>query len=70
MEIFKIFIVGWGLLVMAILFNVIAAWLKFPSWYDFAKERKKYTYLEYAWLFVMYPMLLGLAVLFLSYIVL
>lgn len=70
LELLKILAVGWAVLVGAIIFNIIAAWLKFPSWYDFAKSRhKKYNLLEYAWLFVFYPLLLGLLVLFLSYFV-
>lgn len=64
----KIFIIGWIILLGAIVINVWAAALKVDTWYDFAKSiqshglKKAFTKTDPAsliFLFVAYPLLLG-----------
>jgi hypothetical protein len=64
----KLFILGWVVLVAAILANGLAALLGLKSWYDFISllnEDGKRTFsllsfMDYVWLFILYPLILGL----------
>lgn len=66
----KIFAAGWLILLAAILFNALAAWLGLMSWYDFLSRLGKegeavsrpIRFFDLAWLFLGYPLLLGIAV--------
>jgi hypothetical protein len=64
----KIYIIGVCVLLIAIIANIVAGILGLSSWYDalslFQKSgwssMKQLRFLDYAWLFVLYPFLLGL----------
>lgn len=63
----KILIIGWLILITAILANGLAAKLGLKSWYDFItllyqQRGKAFSMLhlaDYVWLFVLYPLILG-----------
>jgi len=51
-------IIGYGILIAAILFNLVLSKLGISSWYDFLLSNKdKYT--SYVVLFIIYPLILG-----------
>jgi hypothetical protein len=71
MIIVKIFLVGWVVLLGAILINGFAGLLKLPSWYTFLNNlNNNYSVLDYAWLFLGYPVFLGLMTYFIAKFVL
>lgn len=63
----KLFIVGWVVLIAAILANLLAAMLGLKSWYDFIALFNEHgkrgfsmlNFFDYVWLFLLYPSLLG-----------
>jgi hypothetical protein len=65
----RIYIIGLSILIIAILLNVLVQALGIMGWYEFLTKlqeqgRKVFSVmsiLDYAWLFVLYPFLLGLA---------
>lgn len=65
----KIYIIGLFILIAAILLNALAARMGLVSWYDFltrmtSEGRAVFAdirWLDYFWLFILYPFLLGLA---------
>ncbi len=65
----KIYILGLIVLVSAILFNGLASKLNLVSWYDFlnraiasgSKVWQTLRFVDLLWLFIVYPMLLGLS---------
>lgn len=65
----KLFIIGWVILITAILVNGIIGKLGVTGWYDFIqmlaeKGIKTFTtlrFIDYLWLFILYPALLGIA---------
>ncbi|MFZ9171504.1 MAG: DUF7672 family protein [Sediminibacterium sp.] len=65
----KIYILGLVVLVSAILFNGLASKLNLVSWYDFlnraiasgSKVWQTLRFVDLLWLFIVYPMLLGLS---------
>ena len=67
---FRGFILGWAVLVVAIVLNVIAGFLGIMTWYPFSLELKNgFSAFSKAgwslvWLFIVYPLLLGLTVVF------
>jgi hypothetical protein len=69
MTMIKIYILGIVILVLAVLFNGLAAKLNLVSWYDFlnraiasgSKVWQTLRLVDMLWLFFVYPMLLGLA---------
>lgn len=69
---FKIYLSGLIILVSAILLNVISGKLGITGWYDFLtglvengkKVFQDLSLLDLAWLFVLYPFLLGITTLF------
>lgn len=59
MKIVIIFLVGLAILVAALLLNFIANKLGILTWYDFVSSPSKARFIDYIWLFVLYPFLLG-----------
>jgi hypothetical protein len=63
----KIYIIGLAILSIAIILNGMAAKIGVLSWYDYLKlimDKKSGTpirWLDYAWLYIIYPFLLGVA---------
>jgi hypothetical protein len=65
----KLFLIGWTILLSAILLNGIVAKLGLVGWYDFINmliQKGSNTFdtlrfADYVWLFFAYPMLLGVA---------
>jgi hypothetical protein len=55
----SVFLLGCGVLVGALLLNVVASALGLMSWYDFVKDPGQATAVSYVWLFVVYPLGLG-----------
>jgi len=60
MRVLLIFLLGIGILVGAIILNVIASSLGLVSWYEFIKNPSSANILSYVWLFVIYPLGLGI----------
>jgi hypothetical protein len=73
MLVFKIYLVGIIILVAAVLLNVMAGWLGLSTWYSFLQDASQkgvshafqgLNALDYLFLFLLYPGLLGLAAYF------
>jgi hypothetical protein len=71
--IFKVFIVGWGILITAIILNIVALRLGITTWYPFLDEVNKMGFyksflklsiISKAFLFVIYPLGLGVVAYF------
>lgn len=60
-----IFILGCGVLLGAIVLNVVAAQFSLTSWYEFVKKPSGTSLVSYIWLFLIYPLGLGLVAYFL-----
>jgi hypothetical protein len=60
MKILLIFLFGIGILIGAIILNIIASKLNLTSWFDFIKSPKDTSFTSYIWLFIVYPFGLGL----------
>jgi hypothetical protein len=66
---FKIYFVGVFILFIAILLNGLINKMGIASWYDFLnkmmrphkEEFRNLNYIDYCWLFLAYPLLLGVA---------
>lgn len=60
----KITLYGYFLLILAIILNLISSITGLTNWYEFLKSDNlaSYSYLDFLWLFIFYPLLLGLAV--------
>ena len=52
-------VMGFAILLGALLLNVIATKLGIMTWYDFIKDRSSVRIIDYLWLFAIYPLLLG-----------
>ncbi|GDX62643.1 hypothetical protein LBMAG34_1770 [Candidatus Saccharibacteria bacterium] len=65
----KALLYGYVLLLSAIVLNLIASKLKIKSWYDFIKKPKQTSAVSYIWLFLIYPLSLGLAIVFVQQII-
>lgn len=69
MLLFKILALGFLILFAAIVFNAVAARLDLSSWYDLLTRMnsegrsvfRRLRWVDYAWLFLAYPFLLGLS---------
>lgn len=57
----KIFVIGWAILLAAIILNYIAMRLNLKTWYSFTNDPRGTDIVSYVWLFVVYPISLGLA---------
>ncbi|MEY8847502.1 hypothetical protein AB9K26_01700 [Psychroserpens sp. XS_ASV72] len=63
----KIYLIGLFILIIAIIANVLAAYLGLKSWYDFiglltkngSATFSQLQVLDYLWLFLFYPFILG-----------
>ena len=63
----KVFMIGWVVLLAAIILNVAVQRLGIMGWYDFllrlsnegVKLFPQMRIIDYSWLFVVYPLLLG-----------
>lgn len=60
MQMLLIFVLGVGVLVGALALNAVASAFGLLSWYDFLKNPGAADVLSYLWLFVLYPLGLGL----------
>jgi hypothetical protein len=60
MHVLLIFVLGLIILAGAILLNVIAGSLGLTTWYDFLKNPKDVSVISIIWLFIIYPLGLGL----------
>lgn len=69
MVIFKIFIIGFAILISALIINGLASKIGLVTWYDFLKQGAKVEWYEYLWLFIFYPFLLGLSVFYIDKII-
>ena len=56
----KSFIAGYFVLIAAIILNKTAARLGISTWYDFIGNPSETSLFSYLWLFVLYPLFLGL----------
>ena len=63
--VWRVYLVGLVFLLFALAINVLGKALKLPSWYDFLAN-PKINLLSAVWLFVLYPLLLGILVLVLK----
>jgi hypothetical protein len=59
--IIKIFLIGFTILVTAILLNIVAKLLNVATWYDFLQNKTVNSPIDFIWLFIAYPFLLGVA---------
>ena len=66
MKLLSIFLLGIGILLVAIVLNVIASRIGLLSWFEFIKNPSEATPLSYVWLFVVYPLGLGFTAYLLS----
>ena len=60
----RLYIIGVLILIIAILSNFIVSKLGVATWYDFLNniaknEPNNYSIIDYLWLFVLYPLVLG-----------
>lgn len=65
MEWIKMYFIGIVILVVAIGANIIAAYFGIKTWYDFLEgigNGLSLTMLDIVWLFILYPLILGLSV--------
>ncbi|MBD3311437.1 MAG: hypothetical protein GF349_03000 [Candidatus Magasanikbacteria bacterium] len=60
MKIIIIFALGIIMLAGALVINIIASRIGFLTWYDFLDNYKQADFKAYFWLFLIYPMLLGI----------
>ena len=56
----KSFIAGYFVLIAAIVLNKTAAKLGISTWYDFIGNPSETSLFSYLWLFIIYPLFLGL----------
>lgn len=59
MKIIYIFLLGIIILVGAIILNILASQFDLLSWFEFLKNPDKAGTLSYIWLFILYPLGLG-----------
>ena len=60
MKILYIFLLGTVILFGAIILNVFASRVGVLSWYEFLTNPKEVTMASYIWLFILYPLGLGI----------
>ena len=61
----RIYVIGLSILFVAIIANFFAKIIGISTWYDFIKSfseqsSKNFSILNYLWLFIIYPLILGL----------
>lgn len=62
MIIVNIFVAGLIVLLVAIVANGLSSLLQVTSWYDFINNKQIPNFASMIWLFIVYPMILGVAV--------
>ena len=60
MDILKIYLIGLAILIVAILVNGLSKKIKIVNWYDYLLKVKKPKGIDYIWLLILYPFLLGI----------
>lgn len=60
MKILYIFLLGACVLLGAIILNLVANFIGLTTWYEFLKNPSKTNTISYIWLFIFYPLGLGL----------
>lgn len=60
-HIISIIVAGWAVLIVAILLNIGAKAIKIKTWYEFISGERELNVVTFLWLFVLYPIALGLA---------
>ncbi|PIS04546.1 MAG: hypothetical protein COT81_05880 [Candidatus Buchananbacteria bacterium CG10_big_fil_rev_8_21_14_0_10_42_9] len=60
MKVVLIFLLGVAILIGAIILNVLASYSGLLSWFEFLKNPQKAGVASYVWLFIIYPLGLGL----------
>lgn len=60
MKFLLIFLLGVGVLIGAIVLNILSSRLGFTNWYEFFRNPGSADMLSYLWLFVLYPLGLGI----------
>ena len=66
MKIIYIFLVGIIILLGAIILNALAPRLGLLTWYEFLKNPSQADTLSYLWLFILYPLGLGMIAYFIT----
>ena len=66
LEFFKYFFYGWIILIIAIFVNFIAKKINLITWYDFLILKKSLGVLDIFFMFIIYPLILGIIVYFLK----
>jgi len=61
----RLYVIGISILITAIMCNFVISKLGIASWYDFLNsftknEPNNYNFFDYIWLFIIYPLFLGL----------
>jgi uncharacterized protein YneF (UPF0154 family) len=69
----RLYIIGVSILLVAIICNFIVSKIGIASWYDFLEniaknEPNNFSLIDYLWLFLLYPLCLGLGYLLGDYI--
>jgi len=59
MKLLSIFLLGLGILVGALILNSVASKVGLISWFEFVKSPGSANVASYIWLFVLYPLSLG-----------
>lgn len=59
MNYLRVYCIGIGVLVVAIAANTLASFSNLATWYDFI-ENRTINILDIVWLFIVYPLILGL----------
>jgi hypothetical protein len=65
-KVLQIILMGYIFLVIAIIINFIAFNLSISTWYDFFSFQVDLTFIDYLYLFIIYPTLLGSLIYFLN----
>ncbi len=65
----KILIIGYLILIIAIVLNVLAKKINIKTWYDFLEDPKNTNFISYLWLFILYPLLLGVSAYYLMTVI-
>ncbi len=65
-KIILIYCLGLSLVLGAIILNYLAGYLGLTTWYNFLNQSTKTDLTSYLWLFILYPICLGLLSYFLS----
>ena len=69
MLLIKIFVIGVGILIGAIVLNLVADKLGLASWYQFLQKPAGTSIASYLWLFVVYPLGLGVLAYYLTQLI-